>query len=467
MAVNDYAFVNKKKLDASLQAESDAIRAKDGTHTPKTFDLENGLGFSQYIMALSNGPLVGFEVTTYDKNGYPTSGKLKGMGSIPANYFSGEYFTHLEELSFEDGMVEDGVIGAGAFSGCAALLDFDLRAGAISSGFIIVRNRAFENCVGLTDITVHKNIEEIAADAFSGCANLTEIYCDWVEGDNPSVEANAPWGATNATVRYKVENFITFSSPSAFHGFSAWSNGIRKTWDGTLEYSYDGENWTVWDGANSLSGSLVDGRYVLCLRGTNNTVLTGSGAFFTVEAQGDISCRGNMETLLDYRMVEKGQHPSMGEWAFHSFFGSGGFRFKLVSAPRLGSPTLARGCYMYMYKDCSRLIEPSKMDATTLAINSCMYMYQGCTSLEKLNELPVGTLPNSCYQSMYSGCSGIAVKTSSSSQYSHEFRIPSSGSVVSTGSNALKDMFANTSSDVSTPTAGTVYYVANEPVSAS
>jgi hypothetical protein len=36
----------------------------------------------------------------------------------------------------------------------------------------------------------------IAADAFEGCSNLTDIYCFWKEGD----VANSPWGATNATI---------------------------------------------------------------------------------------------------------------------------------------------------------------------------------------------------------------------------------------------------------------------------
>lgn len=38
----------------------------------------------------------------------------------------------------------------------------------------------------------------IAADAFEGCTNLITINVPWVEG----AVANAPWGATNATINY-------------------------------------------------------------------------------------------------------------------------------------------------------------------------------------------------------------------------------------------------------------------------
>lgn len=39
---------------------------------------------------------------------------------------------------------------------------------------------------------------EIVADAFEGCTNLTTINVPWAEG----AVANAPWGATNATINY-------------------------------------------------------------------------------------------------------------------------------------------------------------------------------------------------------------------------------------------------------------------------
>ena len=36
------------------------------------------------------------------------------------------------------------------------------------------------------------------SSAFDGCTNLTDIKVPWAEG----AVANAPWGATNATITY-------------------------------------------------------------------------------------------------------------------------------------------------------------------------------------------------------------------------------------------------------------------------
>jgi hypothetical protein len=41
----------------------------------------------------------------------------------------------------------------------------------------------------------------IATDAFYNCRNLLDIYVPWAEGE----VANAPWGATNATIHYNSE----------------------------------------------------------------------------------------------------------------------------------------------------------------------------------------------------------------------------------------------------------------------
>ena len=62
-----------------------------------------------------------------------------------------------------------------------------------------IGNSAFQNCTSLTSI-IFKRIPTtiIPSTAFSGCTNLTDIKVPWPEG----AVANAPWGATNATITY-------------------------------------------------------------------------------------------------------------------------------------------------------------------------------------------------------------------------------------------------------------------------
>ena len=61
-----------------------------------------------------------------------------------------------------------------------------------------VSSQMFANCTALTEITLPNTVTEISSYAFNGCANLLDIYVPWAEG----TIANAPWGATNATIHY-------------------------------------------------------------------------------------------------------------------------------------------------------------------------------------------------------------------------------------------------------------------------
>lgn len=58
---------------------------------------------------------------------------------------------------------------------------------------------AFENCTGLTEVTFKAKPSGVfGSSAFKGCTNLLTINVPWEEG----AVANAPWGATNATINY-------------------------------------------------------------------------------------------------------------------------------------------------------------------------------------------------------------------------------------------------------------------------
>lgn len=63
--------------------------------------------------------------------------------------------------------------------------------------------QALSNRVDKLEESSHTHINKteldtIATDAFEGCTNLTAINVPWAEG----AVANAPWGATNATINY-------------------------------------------------------------------------------------------------------------------------------------------------------------------------------------------------------------------------------------------------------------------------
>ena len=86
-------------------------------------------------------------------------------------------------------------IGVYVFESCTGLTQVIYRG---SGGKIY--NMAFYNCTGLTSVTFKGTPSNISSSAFNSCTNLTDIYVPWAEG----AVANAPWGATNATIHYNT-----------------------------------------------------------------------------------------------------------------------------------------------------------------------------------------------------------------------------------------------------------------------
>jgi hypothetical protein len=79
------------------------------------------------------------------------------------------------------------------FQGCTKLVTM-----TFPSGLETIGTTAFKNCTGLTSVTFTNEPKSIGSTAFSACTNLTTINVPWAEG----AVANAPWGATNATINY-------------------------------------------------------------------------------------------------------------------------------------------------------------------------------------------------------------------------------------------------------------------------
>ena len=112
-----------------------------------------------------------------------------GFTKIMQNAFGG--CTNIALTSLPDGVTS---IGQYAFKNCTGLAITSLPEGVTSIG-----QYAFQNCTGLTSITFRGTpTGTIYSNAFQNCTNLTTINVPWAEG----AVANAPWGATNATINY-------------------------------------------------------------------------------------------------------------------------------------------------------------------------------------------------------------------------------------------------------------------------
>lgn len=63
-----------------------------------------------------------------------------------------------------------------------------------------IGNYAYAGCENLTSITLPEQIKSIGEKAFLDCINLRTIDCAWKRDTIPG----APWGATNAEIKYKL-----------------------------------------------------------------------------------------------------------------------------------------------------------------------------------------------------------------------------------------------------------------------
>ena len=216
--------------------------------------------------------------------------------------------------------------------------------------------------------------------------------------------------------------------------FTLKTNNTTKNWDGTLEYSTDASTWNTWNGAEISSvGSK------LYLRGTGNTKITGNSADYKFVFTGTntlkIACEGNIESLLDYKTVSAGGHPTMADY-----------------------------CYYAMFRGCTALTTAPELPATTLTSNCYTSMFNGCASLTTVPQLPATTLANGCYYYMFHDCIKIGLSRTQTGEYQTAYRIPKSGTGT-TATDALGNMFLNTGGTFNgTPEINTTYYTSNTVV---
>lgn len=111
-----------------------------------------------------------------------------GVTSIGDYAFRG--CTSLKLTSLPSGITS---IGEFAFSDCTSLVSITLPPELTS-----IRNQAFLKCTGLETVKFTSTVPSISDGVFSGCTKLSTIYVPWSQGQ----VANAPWGASNATIVY-------------------------------------------------------------------------------------------------------------------------------------------------------------------------------------------------------------------------------------------------------------------------
>ncbi len=213
---------------------------------------------------------------------------------------------------------------------------------------------------------------------------------------------------------------ILFYSPNVFY---VGIYNKTKNWNGTVEYSTDHQTWTEWDGTTTLTAALSNsGNYLLYLKGTGNTVLSGSGSQRQgFEITGSfIKCVGNFANMLDsldnyacsYLFNDCPTVDFDIQLPFTTLAASCYAHFfqgcsSLTKAPALPADTMVNGCYAQMFDGCISLQYPPELNAATVYDNCYRSMFVGCVSLLEAPALPATTVMGSCYAYMFSGCTKL------------------------------------------------------------
>lgn len=195
--------------DTTLIGIADAIREKTGSTealTPADMaqavtDLQVGGGdmnevYKAFIESGSNKTTVDWPegITSIGSSAFDGCTNLV-LTELPAGITSigSDAFYNCTKLALTELPAGITSIGSSAFYRCTNLVLTELPAGIMS-----IRRSAFDGCTNLTSLTFKGTPTGIDSTVFTNCTNLTEIKVPWAEGE----VANAPWGATNATITY-------------------------------------------------------------------------------------------------------------------------------------------------------------------------------------------------------------------------------------------------------------------------
>ena len=157
----------------------------------------------------------------------------------------------LESINLPSGLTE---IGANAFNACKKLAITEIPSGVTKlMSYVFAYNAAteftvhagvtalYQGCINrapnMKKVTFLGTPTTIHASAFSYCTAITDIYVPWAEGE----VANAPWGATNATIHYGVGKEIVVYM----------ANDQDETIKYALEGVKEGMTWREWIDATS------------------------------------------------------------------------------------------------------------------------------------------------------------------------------------------------------------------------
>lgn len=202
-----------------------------------------------------------------------------------------------------------------------------------------------------------------------------------------------------------------------------------------IQYKIDDGTWTNYTFGNSISLNIGQKCY---WKGDNNSFSKDYLNYIKFTSTGKVKASGNIMSLLDSTCQS-------------------------VRIPNVY-------CFGSLFKDCVNLLIPPSLPATNLAVACYLEMFSGCTSLTSAPALPATTLASECYSGMFRGCTSLYVSDTQTSEATHAWHIPTTGTFTDTETYNQDYMFSNCkgtrSSDTMSGAFGEshTYYTQNEPI---
>ena len=331
------------------------------------------------------------------------------------------------------------------FFGCTSLVNPPkLPAGILKNNCY---QQLFYGCSKLNSITVYAR--DISA---------TNCISDWLSGvasegifnnygsatytvDSPS---GIPTGwSENKNEYFYIENKYNGTNKIYLKTQTSYSKPDTGEFAKTIQYSKDKKTWTTINlnyeytvgglqltTVTNLTLSLNKGEKVY-FRNDNGYFCHMSGVgrhSHMFSSDENIKVGGNIKSLLNYKdmngtklksgcfnnMFSGAEYLSdaknlilndmnLADSCYHSLFEN---CHSLTNAPVLPATTLARKCYLQMFKGTAITTAP-KLPATKLAPYCYKNLFENCYSLTSASELPATTMVEGCYQGMFNSCTHL------------------------------------------------------------
>ena len=145
-----------------------------------------------------------------------------------------------------------------------------------------------------------------------------------------------------------------------------------------LQTSTDGISWDSYTIEDTITLDNIGDKVYFKAVGQNLKLSDNPSSYHKFVTNGEFEASGNVNSLLEEdEEISRTMSLENRDFCFYQLFADAA----LTTAPELPATTLAQGCYLMMFQNCTSLTQAPVLPATTLVAGCYSGMFAGCTSL--------------------------------------------------------------------------------------